>query len=315
MRPMVDKAEAFGKVAVLMGGHSAEREISLKSGEQVLQALQQRGVDAHALDAGDKGFIKQLENGDFDCAFIALHGRGGECGAMQGLLETMGVPFTGSGVLGSALAMDKLRTKQLWQGVDLPTPGFAVLRNANDLLPASAELGFPMMLKPVHEGSSIGMAKVDRAADLEQAWQAADSYDHEVLAERWVEGPEYTAAIVGETVLPLIRLETPREFYDYEAKYQADTTQYHCPCGLPVEQEDKLKALSLRAFKAVGASGWGRVDFMLDEAGHPWLIEVNTVPGMTDHSLVPMAARQYGWDMPELVWRILETGRQARGVQ
>jgi len=312
---MVDKAEAFGKVAVLMGGHSAEREISLKSGEQVLQALQQRGVDAHALDAGDKGFIKQLENGGFDGAFIALHGRGGECGAMQGLLETMGVPFTGSGVLGSALAMDKLRTKQLWQGVDLPTPGFAVLRNANDLLPASAELGFPMMLKPVHEGSSIGMAKVDRAADLEQAWQAADSYDHEVLAERWVEGPEYTAAIVGETVLPLIRLETPREFYDYEAKYQADTTQYHCPCGLPVEQEDKLKALSLRAFKAVGASGWGRVDFMLDEAGHPWLIEVNTVPGMTDHSLVPMAARQYGWDMPELVWRILETGRQARGVQ
>ena len=315
MTPMVDKAEDFGKVAVLMGGHSAEREISLKSGEQVLQALQQRGVDAHALDAGDKGFIKQLENGNFDCAFIALHGRGGECGAMQGLLETMGVPFTGSGVLGSALAMDKLRTKQLWQGVGLPTPGFAVLRNANDLVPASAELGFPMMLKPVHEGSSIGMAKVDRAADLEQAWQAADSYDHEVLAECWVEGPEYTAAIVGETVLPLIRLETPREFYDYEAKYQADTTQYHCPCGLPVEQEDKLKTLSLRAFKAVGASGWGRVDSMLDEAGHPWLIEVNTVPGMTDHSLVPMAARQYGWDMPELVWRILETGRQARGVQ
>ncbi len=315
MSLMIDKAETFGKVAVLMGGRSAEREISLKSGEQVLQALTQRGVDAHALDAGDKDFVAQLEDGHFDRAFIALHGRGGECGAMQGLLEMMGVPFTGSGVLGSALAMDKLRTKQPWQGVELPTPGFAVLRDENDLSPVSAELGFPMMLKPVHEGSSIGMAKVDREADLEQAWQAAGSYDHEVLAERWIDGPEYTAAIVGNTPLPLIRLETPRDFYDYEAKYQADTTQYHCPCGLSAEQEFELKALSLRAFQAVGASGWGRVDFMLDEAERPWLIEVNTVPGMTDHSLVPMAASQHGWDMSELVWRILETGTQARGMQ
>lgn len=312
---MVDKPEAFGKVAVLMGGHSAERDISLKSGEQVLQALKQRGVDAHALDTRDKGFIAQLEAGHFDRAFIALHGRGGECGAMQGLLETMGMPFTGSDVLGSALAMDKLRTKQLWQGIGLPTPGFAVLRAEKDLSLASAELGFPMMLKPVHEGSSIGMAKVDRAADLEQAWQAAGNYDREVMAERWIAGPEYTAAIVGNTALPLIRLETPREFYDYEAKYQADTTQYHCPCGLPAEQELELKTLSLGAFQAVGASGWGRVDFMLDEDQRPWLIEVNTVPGMTDHSLVPMAARQHGWDMQELVWRILETGTQVRGVQ
>ncbi len=315
MSLVINTAEDFGKVAVLMGGRSAEREISLQSGGQVLQALQERGVDAYRLDAGDRDFVTQLEEGRFDCAFIALHGRGGECGAMQGLLETMGMPFTGSGVLGSALAMDKLRTKQLWLGVGLPTPGFAVLRDASDLSPAAAELGFPLMLKPVHEGSSIGMAKVDREADLERAWQAAGSYDCEVLAERWIAGPEFTAAIVGDTSLPLIRLETPRDFYDYEAKYQADTTQYHCPCGLPAERELELKELSLEAFKAVGASGWGRVDFMLDEAGAPWLIEINTVPGMTDHSLVPMAARQHGWDMQELVWRILEAGVQARGVQ
>ncbi len=310
-----DKAEAFGKVAVLMGGRSAEREISLKSGEEVLKALKQRAVDSHALDAGDRDFVARLEDGHFDRAFIALHGRGGECGAMQGLLETMGVPFTGSGVLGSALAMDKLRTKQLWQGVNLPTPEFALLGNENDMQSASTGLGFPMMLKPVHEGSSIGMTKVDREADLKGAWQAAGSYDREVIAERWITGAEYTAAIIGTTALPLIRLETPNTFYDYDAKYQADTTQYHCPCGLPDEQESELQALSLKAFQAVGASGWGRVDFMLDEAGRPWLIEVNTVPGMTDHSLVPMAARQYGWDMTELVWRILETSLQVEAVQ
>ena len=315
MSLVTDKAEAFGKVAVLMGGRSAEREISLKSGEEVLKALKQRAVDAHALDAGDRDFVAQLEAGHFDRAFIALHGRGGECGAMQGLLETMGLPFTGSGVLGSALAMDKLRTKQLWQGVNLPTPEFALLGSENDMQPAAARLGFPMMLKPVHEGSSIGMTKVDREADLEGAWQAAGSYDREVIAERWITGAEYTAAIISTTALPLIRLETPNIFYDYDAKYQADTTRYHCPCGLPGEQESGLQALSLRAFQAVGASGWGRVDFMLDEAGQPWLIEVNTVPGMTDHSLVPMAARQYGWDMNELVWRILETSLQAGSIQ
>jgi D-alanine-D-alanine ligase len=312
---VINTAEDFGKVVVLLGGRSAEREISLKSGEQVLQALRQRGVDAHALDTGERDFITRLEEGGFDCAFIALHGRGGECGAMQGLLETMGMPFSGSGVLGSALSMDKLRTKQLWLGVGLPTPAFAVLRDSGDLSPAVDGLGFPMMLKPVHEGSSIGMTKVEREADLEQAWQAAIHYDQEVLAESWVTGPEYTAAIVGDTSLPLIRLETPRDFYDYEAKYQSDSTRYHCPAGLPAEQESRLKALSLRAFQAVGASGWGRVDFILDADREPWLIEVNTVPGMTDHSLVPMAARQHGWDMPELVWRILEAGMQMRGAE
>jgi D-alanine-D-alanine ligase len=223
------------------------------------------------------------------------------------LLEYLGIPYTGSGVLGSALAMDKLRTKQLWQGVGLPTPAFYLLNSEADVPHAASELGFPMMLKPVHEGSSIGMTKVDRESDLLQAWRAADQYDHEVLAECWIEGPEFTAAIVATTALPLIRLETPREFYDYEAKYQADSTRYHCPCGLPQEQEQQLQALSLQAFRAVAASGWGRVDFMLDANSQPWLIEVNTVPGMTDHSLVPMAARAYGWDMPELVWRLLET--------
>ncbi len=312
MNRRVDAAEDFGKVAVLMGGRSAEREISLQSGTAVLKALKHLGVDAYALDSADKNFVAQLESDHFDRVFIALHGRGGECGAMQGLLETLGISFTGSGVLGSALAMDKVRTKQLWQGVDMPTPDFSILRGLDDLLAVSSQLGFPIILKPVHEGSSIGMTKVNREEDLEQAWQAADSHDHEVLAECWVEGREYTAAIVAELALPLIRLETPREFYDYEAKYQSDTTRYHCPCGLAAEQEAALQLLSIEAFQAVGASGWGRVDFMLDEKGCPSLIEVNTVPGMTDHSLVPMAARQLGWDMPELVWRILETSMPMR---
>jgi D-alanine-D-alanine ligase len=304
---LFDTAEAFGKVAVLFGGRSAEREISLRSGAAVLNALQQRGVDAHALDTADDKLVQQLEEGGFDRVFNALHGRGGEDGVVQGVLDYLGIPYTGSGVLGSALAMDKLRTKQLWQGVGLPTPEFCVLNSEADVPKAASELGFPMILKPVHEGSSIGMTKVEREADLFQAWRAADRYDHEVLAERWIEGSEFTAAIVATTVLPLIRLETPRVFYDYEAKYQADSTRYHCPSGLPQEQERQLQALSRQAFEAVAASGWGRVDFMLDDDDRPWLIEVNTVPGMTDHSLVPMAASVHGWDMPELVWRLLET--------
>jgi D-alanine-D-alanine ligase len=308
-----DKPEAFGKVAVLLGGRSAERAISLKSGEAVLRALLQRGVDAHPLDSADPDFVRRLEDGGFDRVFNALHGRGGEDGVVQGLLEYLGIPYTGSGVLGSALAMDKLRTKQLWLGVGLPTPVFCVLNSEADLPRAASEVGFPMMLKPVHEGSSIGMTKVERESDLQQAWQAADQYDHEVLAERWVAGPEFTAAIVAGTALPLIRLETPRTFYDFEAKYHADSTRYHCPCGLPQEQESRLQTLALQAFAAVAARGWGRVDFILDTAQRPWLIEVNTVPGMTDHSLVPMAAREHGWDMPELVWRLLETSVEKQG--
>ncbi|WP_455233815.1 D-alanine--D-alanine ligase [Thiogranum longum] len=302
-----DDAGAFGKVAVLMGGRSAERAISLKSGDAVLRALKQRGVDAHAVDTGDKDFVQRLRDGGFNRVFNALHGRGGEDGVVQGLLEVLEISYTGSGVLGSALAMDKLRTKQVWIGADLPTPAFVMLYSASDLEAASERLGFPMMLKPVHEGSSIGMTKVERDSDLHDAWRNADRYDREVLAERWVQGQEFTAAIVGDTALPLIRLETPREFYDYEAKYEADSTRYHCPCGLPESQETELRELAQRAFHAVGASGWGRVDFFLDVAQQPWLIEVNTVPGMTDHSLVPMAAKVFGWDMQELVWRILET--------
>ena len=307
MSDRMQSAEHFGKVAVLMGGRSAEREISLQSGAAVLRALQQRGVDAHAVDTGDGDFVQQLSEGGFSRAFNSLHGRGGEDGVVQGLLLGLGIPCTGSGVLGSALAMDKLRTKQLWEGVNLPTPAFVMLCSDADLPSAVEQLGFPMILKPSHEGSSIGMARVEHEDELHQAWQDADRYDHEVLAERWVEGAEYTAAIVGDTLLPLIRLETPRKFYDYEAKYKADSTRYHCPCGLPQEQEEALQLLSKQAFDAVGATGWGRVDLFLDAANHPWLIEVNTVPGMTDHSLVPMAAKAFGWDFGELVWRILET--------
>ena len=304
------QASDFGKVAVLMGGASAEREISLRSGEAILSALRKRDVDAHALDAGDEDFVRQLAGGGFQRVFNALHGRGGEDGVVQGLLESLAIPYTGSGVLGSALAMDKLRTKQMWEGVNLPTPAFVTLNSDADLQAAVDQLGFPMILKPVHEGSSIGMTKVMRELDLKQAWRDAEQYDSEVLAERWVEGTEYTAAIVADTALPLIRLETPRAFYDYEAKYQADSTRYHCPCGLAPDQEFQFQELAKHAFAAVAATGWGRVDFFLDAAYRPWLIEVNTVPGMTDHSLVPMAARVFGWDMPELVWRILETSAE-----
>lgn len=306
----ITDAAAFGQVAVLMGGCSAEREISMQSGTAVLNALQQAGVSATAIDTGDEDFVQQLIGQNFDRAFNVLHGRGGEDGVVQGLLENLHIPCTGSGVLGSALAMDKLRSKQLWDGMGLPTPAFVLLRNEQDLSQAISILGFPMILKPIHEGSSIGMTRVVQESDLAPAWQEAGRYDHEVMAERWVEGPEYTAGIVADTVLPLIRLETPREFYDYQAKYESDSTLYHCPCGLENDQEDELKALSQQAFAALGSSGWGRVDFLLDEQQQPWLIEVNTVPGMTDHSLVPMAAAAIGWDMPELVWRILESSLQ-----
>jgi len=306
MTVRIQDAQAFGKVAVLMGGRSAEREISLRSGQAVLDALQQRGVQALSLDAGGDDFVSQLGSGSFDRAFIVLHGRGGEDGVVQGLLESLGIPYTGSQVLGSALSMDKLRTKQVWAGAGLPTPPFTLLQREADLQAVPA-LGFPVMLKPAREGSSLGMTKVEQERDLKPAWREASRFDREVLAESWVYGVEYTAAIVADAALPLIRLETPREFYDYEAKYVADTTRYHCPCGLLADVETGLQDLAMRAFLAVGASGWGRVDFFVDAAQRPWLIEVNTVPGMTDHSLVPMAAQVYGWDMPELVWRILET--------
>ena len=296
----------FGKVAVLLGGLSAEREVSLKSGTAVLEALRRRGVDAHAVDAG-RDVLRVLEQGGYDRAFIALHGRGGEDGVIQGALEALGLPYTGSGVLGSALGMDKLRTKQVWRGAGLPTPEHELLSAGSDFDAVVKKLGLPLMVKPAREGSSIGMTKVTEARQIEQAWRLASRYDECVLAERFIQGAEYTAAILGRTALPLIRLETPRAFYDYEAKYHADSTRYLCPCGLETHVEMDLRELALRAFGSVAAHGWGRVDFLLDRAGQPWLIEVNTVPGMTDHSLVPMAARAAGIDFDALVWRILET--------
>lgn len=295
----------FGKVAVLLGGLSAEREVSLKSGKAVFDALQRKGVDAHAIDAG-KDVLHVLAAGNFNRVFIALHGRGGEDGTLQGALENMGLPYTGSGVLGSALSMDKLRAKLIWVGAGLPTPPFAVLRPNAKLDKVVEKLGLPLMVKPAHEGSSIGITKVTEAGQLAAAWEAAAAHDSSVIVERCIEGAEYTAALLGGQALPLIRLETPHVFYDYEAKYSADSTRYFCPAGLEAAQEQAFQNLARRAFDTLGCSGWGRVDFMCDANGQPWLIESNTVPGMTDHSLVPMAARQAGIEFDELVWRILE---------
>ena len=296
----------FGKVAVLMGGSSAEREISLQSGNAVLAALQSQAIDAHAVDA-DNDVLTKLFEGNYDRVFIALHGRGGEDGVIQGGLETIAMPYTGSGVLGSALAMDKSRSKALWLQAGLPTPGYLELNNLSVWKQICDSLGLPLMVKPIREGSSFGASKVLSCDNLYAAWQEAYRFDKRVMAERWIEGMEYTVPILNEEVLPLIRLETPREFYDYKAKYEDTATQYICPCGLDPEIENQLGQLALDAYKLLDASGWGRVDMLLDEAGHPWLIEVNTVPGMTSHSLVPMAAAQAGISFDELVTRILIT--------
>lgn len=293
----------FGRVAVLCGGWSAERPVSLKSGQMVFEALRQRKLDVHLVDAG-RDIASRLLNESFDRAFVVMHGRGGEDGAIQALLELLDIPYTGSGVMASALGMDKFRTKLIWKAAGLPTPDFVVLRSDADLKEA-AELGFPLMVKPAHEGSSIGMSKVATFEQLATAWEAARKYDGLVLAERWIRGAEYTAAILDGRVLPMIRLETPHDFYDFEAKYNAADTKYICPCGLDETVEAGLGEMMLKAFELVGASGWARVDFMLDGAGRPWLLEINTVPGMTDHSLVPMAAREAGLSFDELVWRIL----------
>ena len=296
----------FGKVAVLMGGLSAEREISLLSGNAVLSALQSKGVDAHGVDV-DESVIDVLRAGDFQRVFIVLHGRGGEDGTMQGLLETMKLPYTGSGVMASSLAMDKLKTKQIWLAMGLPTPEFCIIDSEQSCQQALEKLGLPLIVKPVLEGSSIGMSKVEIDNELVPAWRKAQQCGGTVIAERWVHGEEYTAAMLGEQVLPMIKLKTSHKFYDYDAKYDADDTQYICPCGLPEQQEAELAELSKKAFDAVGATAWGRVDFMIDESNKPWLIEVNTVPGMTSHSLVPMAAKQAGMTFDDLVVNILST--------
>ncbi len=296
---------ATGKVAVLMGGWSSEREVSLKSGTAVLEALLRSGVDAHRIDVQRETIFRDLAEGDFDAAFIVLHGPGGEDGIMQSVLEVMGIPFTGSGVLASALAMDKLRCKELLLGAGLPTPAYMKLDENTDMNFVAATLGFPLMVKPALEGSSIGMSKVDDESGLDSAYQLAAEYGNNVLAEQWVNGCEYTVAILGDRALPAIRLETKRDFYDFDAKYKDDDTAYHCPCGLDKEQEAQLQRLALSAFEAIGAAGWGRVDLMCDQDNRPYIIEINTVPGMTDHSLVPMAAKAEGLSFDELVMEIL----------
>jgi D-alanine-D-alanine ligase len=295
----------FGKVAVLMGGRSAEREISLKSGTMVLDALRKQGIDVHGFDPRDEG-LEQLIARRFDRVFIALHGRFGEDGTVQGALEYLGIPYTGSGVLASALAMDKWRSKLLWQAAGIPTPPYEVLSQDSKFPDVAARLGLPLMVKPAREGSSIGMSKVTSVEKLQAAYELALKYDSLIIVERFVTGIELTATILGEEPLPLIRLETPRVFYDYEAKYFADDTRYICPCGLSSGQEQALQERALAAFRLLGCSGWGRVDLMLAEDGVPYLLEVNTIPGMTDHSLVPMAARARGISFEELVVRILE---------
>lgn len=298
--------EVFGKVAVLMGGQSAEREVSLKSGAAVYQALIRQKVNAHEIDVGHN-ILSVLASGHFDRVFIALHGRGGEDGTIQGALEILQLPYTGSGVMASALAMDKLRTKYAWMGQGLPTPGYCTLTADTDFDDVVAKYGLPLMVKPAHEGSSIGMAKVTKAEQLKPAYENAAKYDSEVFVEQWITGKEYTVAVLDGEALPVIRLETPNEFYDYDAKYVADTTGYHIPCGLDEAAEKELQALAVRAFNGIGARGWGRVDVLCDEKGKPYLIELNTIPGLTDHSLVPMAAKHRGISFEELIIRILQT--------
>ena len=304
------KNRHYGKVAVLMGGRSAERDISLQTGRTILAALRRQGVDAWEIDAGDT-VVSDLVDGGFERVFNALHGRGGEDGVIQGALEALGLPYTGSRVLGSALSMDKVRCKWVWQRLGLSTPEFRLIRVEADLHAAAQELGLPLMMKPVHEGSSLGAAKVVAAQELKEAWLNATGYDDKVMCERWIQGGDYTVGILNGHALPAIKIETEREFYDYHAKYLDDDTRYLCPCGLAQETEEELAGLALEAFDAIGAGGWGRVDILLDEDERPYLIDANTVPGMTDHSLVPMAARQAGMDFDSLVLQVLDTSIQA----
>ena len=296
---------SFGKVAVLMGGRSAEREVSLKSGAAVLAALRKNGLDAHAFDPAVQDIHALLDEG-CQRAFIALHGRFCEDGTVQGALELMGIPYTGSGVLASALAMDKWRTKLVWQAAGLPIPGYELLTADSDFAAVAKRLGLPLFVKPANEGSSVGITKVKQAGELHAAYDEAAKHDKLVIVEQFIGGGEYTAAILGTQALPVIKIEPANEFYDYEAKYLRDDTRYLCPCGLTPEQEAEMQQLAQLAFALVGGVGWGRVDFLMDGAGKPYLLEINTSPGMTDHSLVPMAARQAGMSFEQLVLHILE---------
>jgi len=293
------------KTAVLKGGRSLERQVSLRSGARVEDALTSLGHQVVPLDAG-ADLVQRLKQEEPDVAFIALHGPGGEDGALQGALEWLGIPYTGSGVLASALAMDKLRTKRIWVAEKLPTPDYELLTQDTNLRIVARRLGLPIMVKPASEGSSIGMSKVRAAGDLEEAYALAVNYDRVVIAEQFIDGTELTCGILGSEALPLIKLETPRDFYDYEAKYIADNTRYILPSGLPAKKERELQELCLAAFRTLGCEGWGRVDLMLNKRGRPFLLEVNTAPGMTDHSLVPMAARAVGLSYEDLCVKILE---------
>ena len=300
---MKTEMNRFGKVAVLFGGKSAERDVSLKSGAGVLAALQRQGVDAHAFDPAERP-LDELRA--FDRAFIMLHGRYGEDGTIQGALELMGIPYTGSGVMASAVGMDKWRTKLLWRAVGLPIPEFVMLDENSDFAAVERQLGLPLFVKPACEGSSIGVSKVRQPGELQEAWREAAKHDSLVIAEQAILGGEYTVAILGEQVLPIIKIVPATDFYDYEAKYLRDDTQYLCPCGLPEAREMELRSQALEAFRALGCRGWGRVDFLMDDAGRAYLLEVNTSPGMTDHSLVPMAARVAGISYEQLVLLVLE---------
>ena len=296
-------SDRFGKVAVLLGGRSGERAVSLNSGNAVLAALQRGGVDAHAFDPAEKPLH---ELAAFDRVFIALHGRYGEDGTIQGALELMNIPYTGSGVMASSVGMDKWRTKLLWRAAGIVTPDFELVDASSDFAALEAKLGLPLFVKPANEGSSIGISKVKQTGQLKSAYELAAKSDPLVIAERFVGGGEYTVGILGDMALPIIRIVPANEFYDYEAKYLRDDTQYLCPCGLAPEKEAQIRAEALQAFLTVGGRGWGRVDFLMDEAGKHYFIEVNTSPGMTDHSLVPMAAKAAGISFDQLVLRILE---------
>ena len=307
--PVMNAAD-FGRVAVMLGGTSAEREVSLNTGAAVLAALQARGVDAHAWDPGEKSMAEFAAAG-FERVWIALHGTGGEDGAIQGALQWLDVPYTGSGVMASALAMDKIRSKHLFEAAGIPTPEYAVIRHDADAVLAAEELGFPMILKPSGQGASVGMSKVFEQDDLAEAVSLALRYGEMALAERCIVGDELTVSVLQGEALPTIRVETPRVFYDYRAKYESDRTEYHCPGTSDAETEALYAGIAVAAFNEIGCAGWGRVDFMTGEDGQPLVLEVNTIPGMTSHSLVPMAAKQAGIDFEELCWRILETSVSA----
>jgi D-alanine-D-alanine ligase len=313
-RVEIARAADFGRVAVLLGGRSSEREVSLDTGSAVLEALMSRGIDARAWDPAQQTW-RDFGAAGFDRAWIALHGPGGEDGAVQGTLQWLDVPYTGSGVLASALAMDKIRSKRLFSAAGIATPEYVVVERRADASRVASELGFPLVLKPAGEGSSVGMTKVFEEAELDSAIDLALRFDGAAFAERCIVGDELTVAILQGAALPSIRIETPRVFYDYEAKYEADSTRYYCPGTGEVAVERRWAALALAAFDELGCSGWGRVDFMVDGDGNPWVLEVNTIPGMTSHSLVPMAAKAAGIDFAGLCWRILETSVSSDGAR